>query len=349
MNKLTEILANIFEGKLTTREDAKWLISRECNLWNMLHGASTLRTHFKGDKVNLCSIINAKSGSCAENCKFCAQSSHHSAQAKTYPLVSAEKIKKGYKHSVEIGAQGFSIVTSGNELTKEEIETICRISRELTSSLKPAPHKGNSYQSGVPEAQRSGATCNLPYLCGSLGRLSVADAKKLKAAGLSKCHHNLETSRRFFSHVCSSHTYDERIETIKNLKRAGLKVCSGGIFGMGETWEDRIDMALALRDLEVDSVPLNFLIPIKGTLLEGAELLTPQEILRTIAIFRYISPKQNIRICAGREKNLRDMQSWIFYAGADGMMIGGYLTQPGRSVEEDLQMIKDLGLAPGAD
>ncbi|MBI4834719.1 MAG: biotin synthase BioB [Planctomycetes bacterium] len=329
MNKLTEILANIFEGKLISHEDAKWLVSRECDLWNMLHGANTLRTHFKGDKVNLCSIINAKSGSCAEDCKFCAQSSHHSAEAKIYPLVSAEEIKKGYKRSAEIGAHGFSIVTSGNELTGKEINAICKVSTEISSN---------------PKSQTTNSK-SIPYLCGSLGRLSVANAKKLKDAGMIKCHHNLETSRRFFSHVCSSHTYDERIETIKSLKKAGLKVCSGGIFGMGETWEDRIDMALTLRELEVDSVPLNFLIPIKGTMLEGAKLLTPQEILRTIAIFRYVMPKQNIRICAGREKNLRDMQSWIFYAGADGMMIGGYLTQPGRSVEEDLQMIKDLGLS----
>lgn len=323
MINLDHSIKEIINKEPLSAKDAEFLISAEVDTWELLHGANKIRSHFKGNKIGLCSIINAKSGNCSEDCKFCAQSASHSAEIKTYPLVSPSEIKKGYQHSCEIGAQGFSIVTSGNELSDKEIDTISQSVREISArtSSEPAPS----------------------YLCGSLGRLTPAQLRNLKASGLTKCHHNLETSRKYFPKVCSSHTYDERLETIKNIKEAGLKVCCGGIFGMGETWQDRIDLAFTLNELKVDSIPLNFLIPIKGTALENIQPLSPMEILKIIALFRCINPEADIRICAGREKNLRDMQSWIFYAGANGLMIGGYLTQAGRSVAEDLQMIKDLG------
>lgn len=318
------IVRDIISGKQIDRDTALSLASDKADLWELLHGANKIREHFHHDKVHLCSIINAKSGACAEDCKFCAQSARHSNEAKVYPLVPKPEIRQGYQRTREIGAHGYSIVTSGNALDDDEISNIAEAIGNLS-----AEH---------PAGQDN------PYLCGSLGRLSKENILKLKSAGLSKAHHNLETSRRYFKHVCSTHSYDERIETIRNLKAAGLRVCSGGIFGLGENWEDRIDLALTLRELDVESIPLNFLIPIKGTSMGDAKPLAPQEILRIIAIYRYVLPKKDIRICAGREKNLGDMQSWIFYAGATGMMIGGYLTQPGRKVEEDLQMLKSLGL-----
>ncbi|MEW6026381.1 MAG: biotin synthase BioB [Planctomycetota bacterium] len=316
MNRNDAIVNGLLKRTQITREDAEYLI--KADLWDLLHGANRLRRHFKGDKIGLCSIINAKSGNCAEDCRFCAQSVHHSAEAKTYPLVSNDEIHKGFRHARQINANGYSIVTSGNELTDTEVDTLCEVIQD------------------IPQDET--------YLCGSLGRLTPQRAKQLKSAGLSKAHHNIETSRRFFEQVCTTHTYDERLETIRILKETGFKVCSGGIFGMGETWPDRLDMAFTLRELDVDSVPLNFLMSIKGTALENTAPLAPLEILKIIALFRYILPGKNIRVCAGRERNLRDLQSWIFFAGADGMMIGGYLTQPGRNVEDDLQMIRDLGL-----
>jgi biotin synthase len=334
MDRIDSLTAGILKGNQINPDDAEFLIgvdpirndvpfgtiSNGVNIWDLLHGANHLRRHFKGDKVGLCSIINAKSGNCAEDCRFCAQSAQHSSATKTYPLVSKDEIHNGFQRARQINAQGYSIVTSGNELTDTEVDTLCAVIQD------------------IPQDNT--------YLCGSLGRLSRQRAKQLKSAGLYKAHHNIETSRRFFEQVCTTHTYDERLETIRILKDTGFSVCSGGIFGMGETWPDRIDMAFTLRELDVDSIPLNFLMPITGTALENVAPLTPLEILRVIALFRYILPDKNIRVCAGREKNLRDLQSWIFYAGADGMMIGGYLTQPGRSAADDLQMVTDLGLIP---
>ncbi|MFA5794926.1 MAG: biotin synthase BioB [Candidatus Brocadiia bacterium] len=321
---IDSIVKDIISGRQIDQTAAQFLASDKAELWELLHGANAIRQHFHQDKVHLCSIINAKSGACSEDCKFCAQSVHHNSQADVYPLMPESEIRKGYQRSKEIGAHGFSIVTSGNTLDNDEISGIAESVRNLSSEYPV--NKGN------------------PYVCGSLGRMSRENILRLKAAGLSKAHHNLETSRRYFKQVCSTHSYDERIETIRNLKDAGLRVCSGGIFGLGEGWSDRIEMALTLRELDVESIPLNFLISIKGTSMAEVKPLGPQEILRIIAVYRYILPAKDIRICAGREKNLGDMQSWIFYAGATGMMIGGYLTQPGRQVEDDLRMLDNLGM-----
>lgn len=331
MDRMTNLINNILAGRQISRADAENLIRPDVDIWALLNGANQIRRHFKGNAIGLCSIINAKSGNCAEDCRFCAQSARHTSQVKAYPLVADEEIHQGFRHAQEIGANGYSIVTSGNELSDKEVSALCGV-------IKSIEHRAKSVEDD-----------SMPYVCGSLGRLSKERAIRLKSAGLTKAHHNIETSRRFFEKICTTHTYDERLDTVRTLKDAGLRVCSGGIFGMGETWPDRLDMALTLRELDVDSVPLNFLIPVKGTAMENTAPLTPLEILKTIALFRYILPDKNIRICAGREKNLRDLQSWIFYAGADGMMIGGYLTQPGRSVEDDLQMIKDLGLTPALE
>ncbi len=317
--QIDDLVAKIVSGGSIECFEAVYLTERP-DVWKILHGANQIRAYYKGRTVGFCSIVNAKSGNCAEDCAFCAQSIHARSKIKTYPLLAYNRIKEAYQVAQVNGAQGFSLVTSGNDLSDSEVDSLCQTIKQLSAD-----------QGSL-------------YLCGSLGRLSLSSAIKLRQSGLVKCHHNLETSKGFFPQVCSTHTYEERLQTIRDIKKAGLRVCSGGIFGLGETWQDRVDLALTLRELDVDSIPLNFLIPIKGTALENITPLTPLEILRIIALFRYILPQKDIRICAGREKNLRDMQSWIFHAGANGMMVGGYLTQAGRSVAEDLAMVRDFGL-----
>lgn len=279
-----------------------------------------LRQHFKGNTVNLCSIINAKSGLCPEDCKFCAQSAHYKTEAKSYPLLRTYTIAEKAVDAVHAGARGFSIVTSGYGVdNKTELD-------DIADAIKAIAMKTPLYR------------------CASLGILSEQELNYLKDAGLTKYHHNLETSRSFFSNVCTTHPYDDDVDAVKAAKLVGLNVCSGGVFGIGESWEDRIELAFTLKALDVDSIPINFLNPVKGTPLEGKSILTPTECLKIIAMFRLILPDKDIVICGGREFNLRDMQSLIFYAGANGMMTGGYLTTSGRPSEDDLRMIRDLGL-----
>jgi len=319
--RLKLIVERIIDHQSIKEKDAFFLSSPEINIWDLLYGANIIREHFI-NKIHLCSIINAKSGDCSEDCKFCSQSVFHNAKVDHYPLINIEVIKNAYYKAKSLGADGFSIVTSGNMLSDDEINSISNIIRDINQ-------RNNN---------------NNPYVCISIGHLMLKHIKKLKKSGLTKCHHNLETSLNFFPQICSTHSYDERIETIKYLKKMEVKVCSGGIFGIGEKWDDRIDLAFTLKKLDVDSIPLNFLMPIKGTPLGNRELIPPMEALKIIALFRYILMDKDIRICAGREIVLRDLQSLIYYAGANGMMIGGYLTQLGRAVKYDLQMLEDLGL-----
>ncbi len=279
-----------------------------------------LRRHFRGNSINVCSIVNAKSGLCPENCSFCAQSAHYKTEAKSYPLLRTSTIVDKAMHAAETGARGFSIVTSGYGIdNKTELDDIA-------------------------EAIMAIAGKTPLYRCASLGILSEMELNYLKDAGLTKYHHNLETSRSFFPSVCTTHPYDDDIAAVRAAKAAGLTICSGGVFGIGESWADRIELAFTLKDLDVDSIPINFLNPITGTPLEGKHVLTPSECLKIIALFRLVLPDKDIVICGGREVNLRDMQSMIFYAGANGIMTGGYLTTAGRPAEEDFRMIRDLGL-----
>jgi biotin synthase len=315
--------AIVKDGRQLSREDLVPLAGDECDAYELMYGANLLRRHFKGDTVDLCSILNAKSGLCPEDCKFCAQSARYATGAPEYPLVSDETVTGAAKKAKSDGAQRIGIVTSGPELSIQEFDGLIATIESITGS------------------KDSGLGC-----CCSLGTLSREAAARLHAAGVRRYHHNIETSRRFFAEICSTHTFDERLETLKTAKAAGLQTCSGGIFGMGETWDDRIDMALTLRELDVDSVPVNFLVPIQGTPLGKMSLLEPLEALKIIALFRFALPQKDIRICAGKETVLRDLQSWIFYAGANATMVGGYLTRPARPAEQEIRMITDLGLSP---
>jgi biotin synthase len=279
--------------------------------------ANQAREEFAGSKIELCSILNAKSGLCKEDCKFCAQSGRHQTGISSYSLKSKEEMLQAARQAKEIGAQRFDLVTSGNSLSEQELRVIAEAISEITQKI------------GI-------------QMCASLGKVSEENLSRLKKAGLSRYHHNIETSPRYFPQIVTTHTFQDRIDTIKAAKRAGLEVCSGGIIGMGETMQDRIEMALALKELDVDSVPLNILVPIKGTALENRGTFSAFEAIRTIAVFRLILKDKIIKIAAGRESILKDFQAACFLAGANGMLIGGYLTIKGRSVDEDWRLVREV-------
>ena len=287
-------------------------------LFDLFAFANRVRDKFRGNKVDLCSIVNAKSGSCSEDCSYCAQSAHNKSGAKIYPLLHKDKIMEAAASASEKNVKRFCVVTSGKKPSKNELLEIC------------------AFISGIKDLGL------LP--CATLGMLDVEAMQKLKDAGLNRYHHNLETSEAYFSEICTTHTYQDKIKTIQRAKSLGFSICSGGIFGLGESWEDRIDMAFVLKEIGVDSVPINFITPVTGTPLGDKESLDPLEALKIIAIYRLILPEREIRVCGGRPHTLRDLNSQIFTAGADGLLLGNYLTTSGRDPDTDLQMIKDMGL-----
>ena len=321
MINLAKIESAALMGDGISIDDARELAALpEGDLFAMLAVTDRIRRHFKGDRVNLCSIVSAKSGLCKEDCSFCSQSIKYSTDAPEFPMVSAGDIVSAAREAQSAGANEFSIVTSGTSIDKDrDIST-------LSEALE-----GMTAQTDLES-------------CASLGIMKRETLKQLKAAGLKSYHHNLETSRTFFPSVCTTHSYDDDVDTVREAKRLGFYVCSGGIFGIGESWKDRIELAATLRELDVDSIPINFLNPREGTPLAGARNLTPKECLKIIMLFRLMMPAKDIIVCGGREVNLRDLQPIIFAAGANGTMLGNYLTTKGRSAEDDLQMIADLGL-----
>ncbi len=311
----------ILDGGGITLEDAMRIaLAGDSETFHLLYQANRLREHYFGDSVHLCSIINAKSGLCPEDCAFCAQSVRHDSGIPVYPLVDEDEIVADAKNAEMAGSVCFGIVTSGSSAGKgSELDRICAALRRINeeTSIRPA--------------------------C-SLGAIDVETALALKQAGMARYHHNLETARSFFPNICTTHDYEQDIATIRAVKAAGIEVCCGGIFGLGETPEQRVEFAFTLKELGVDSVPVNFLNPIPGTRLAGADYLTPMECLRIIALFRFVLPDKRISVCGGRDKNLRDLQSMMFFAGASGTMTGNYLTTTGRTTEIDLLMLKDLGM-----
>jgi biotin synthase len=286
----------------------------------VLEAADRVRRAHAGEAVNLCSIVNARSGACPEDCAFCAQSARYRTAAEVYPLIARDAILDRAREARSFGAREFSIVTSGyGEGRARDFERISEAVRAVGA--------------GTPL-----------HVCASLGVLTGKQLGALADAGLSRYHHNLETARSHFPSVCTTHDYEEDYEMVRRAKEAGLYVCSGGIFGMGESAEQRVELAMTLRELDVDSVPVNFLNPIPGTPLEGVRDLTPLDCLKIIAMLRLVLPRKDIVVCGGREVNLRDLQSMIFFAGANGMMVGGYLTTSGRNYRDDVRMVEDLGL-----
>lgn len=302
-----------------SREEALFIATLSAqDIFDLFSSANRIRERFRGNAVDLCAIINAKSGACPEDCSYCAQSAKSAAEIKSFRLVEKETLLEKAKEAKESGVKRFCIVTSGKKASATDLAKIA----EMVSAVRKL---------GL-----------LP--CATLGLLSREELIRLKDAGLERYHNNLETSERFFSEICTTHTYQDKLETIQEVKSAGLSLCSGGIFGLGETWEDRIDMALALRDISPDSVPINFLTPVKGTRLSVQKLLGPFEALKIISLYRHILPDKEIRICGGRIQTLGEFNSFIFAAGADGLLTGNYLTTLGRDFEDDLKLINQYGL-----
>lgn len=316
---IKNIEEKVLKGEHISREDALYIAKVSgTDLFELFASANKIRTHFRGNTVGLCSIVNAKSGACSEDCSFCAQSSKSKARIEVYPLLSKEIILQKAREAKKSGTERFSIVTSGRKISEIDLLLIA----DMISEIR---------QIGL-----------IP--CASLGMLREKELSILKSAGLDRYHHNIETSEGFFPQVCSTHRYADKLKTINTVKSIGLSLCSGGIFGLGETWQDRIDMAFLLRELDVDSVPINFLIPIKGTALGHRQFLHPFEALKIISLFRYILPKKEIRICGGRMQILGEFNSMVFIAGADSLLIGNYLTTSGRSYEDDFKIIETYGL-----
>lgn len=297
-------------------------ISQALELYNLpllelMARADARRRELAGDSLETCTIINARSGRCSEDCKFCAQSVHYATGIDEYPLLPLQELADGARRAREIGSARFGIVTSGCTVSDADFDKIAAAISAIV--------------------EREGID-----VCASLGCLSCSQLTRLKDAGLSRYHHNIETSRRFFPRIVTTHDFEQRLAMIRNAAAVGLSVCSGGIIGMGETREDRVDMALTLAELKVDSVPINILTPIPGTPLQDTPPLGPLEALKTVAVFRLLLPGKTIKLAAGRESVLKDYQAMAFLAGANSMIVGGYLTLRGRSVEEDQRLLEEI-------
>ena len=285
----------------------------------LVYRAGRVKNRFFGPNIEFCSIVNAKSGACSEDCKFCAQSRHYNTQAPVYTFLGEEEIVRGARMAVLAGSRRYSLVLSGRRATDREIERMVAAAQRIRESF--------------PQLK----------LCFSAGTLSAEQIRKLKEAGFERLHCNLETSERFYPQIVTTHGWRERYQTLLKAKELGMETCSGGIFGLGETWEDRVDLALTLRGLRVDSIPLNFLIPIAGTPLEDRKLLSPREALIIIAIFRFANPKAELRLAGGRERVLGDYLGMANFM-VNAHMVGGYLTRAGRDPAEDRKMVEGIGL-----
>ena len=314
---ILQLADEIIDGRRLLRgEDLSYFIT--CDYDALCEGADKIRKHFVGDKVDLCSIVNGRSGKCPEDCKYCAQSAHYHTDCNVYDFLSEEELLEACKLNERGGVDRFSIVTAGRNLSGEEFE-------KALSAFK-----------------RMKEECDIE-LCASMGFLNREQFRRLKEIGVDRYHHNIETSKRFFSHICTTHTYEQKFATLNVLKEEGMRICSGGIIGMGETWEDRIDMAISLSEVSVDSIPLNALMPIKGTPLEKQERLTEEDIVRTVAIFRYINPTAHIRLAAGRALMENDGKK-AFEAGASATITGNMLTTVAKAtIQNDREMLSLMG------
>ena len=302
--------------RLTKEDDLSFFLF--VDLRDLTNGADRIRTALCGKKVDLCTIISGRSGKCSENCRFCAQSAHHHTSCEVHGLLPEEVIMKEAAAMDAEGVDRVSIVNSGKGPTDEEFEELIRIFGRMGRELKAE-------------------------LCCSIGFLTEEQFQRLHDAGIRNVHCNIETSRRFFPEICTTHTFDDKIANIRRAQAASLTVCSGGIIGMGETFSDRVDMALTLAELQIPSIPINSLMPIPGTPLEHRARLTEEEILRTVAMFRYLNPEAQIRLAGGRAL-MRDNGKACFSSGANASITGNMLTTSGSTIAEDRGMLEELGL-----
>ena len=313
---LEKLATEIIGGKRLSRADDLGFF-KTAGLDALTKGADRIREHFCGDKVDLCTIINARSGKCPENCRYCAQSAHNNTSCEVYPFLDEDKIVAEAKRNQDEGVDRFALVTAGRALSGEDFEKALSCYRRMKSELKI-------------------------NLCASMGLLTREQFRRLKEAGVTSYHNNIETSRRNFPNICTTHTFDMKIETIKAAQEEGFCVCSGGIIGMGETFDDRIDMALTLSELKIRSIPINALMAIPGTPLENQPHLSEDEILRTLAMFRFVNPEANIRLAAGR-KLLSENGRRAFESGCSATITGNMLTTTGSTIEADRKMLSGMG------
>jgi len=314
----TSITERSLAGEPISREEAHAVLTLpDEQVPQALQHAFEVRQTFYGRRVKVCVLQNARSGLCPEDCHYCSQSSLSSATIDKYPLLSAEQLVDGARRARASGATRYCMVTSGRGPTDDEIEHFCAVTRQIKRELPLE-------------------------ICVCLGLLSEAQAHKLKAAGVGWVNHNLNTSERFYPAICSTHAYADRVETLRNVRQAGLLTCSGGIVGMGETDDDLLDLAFACRELRLDSIPVNFLHPIKGTPMEAHAFLTPMKCLKVLCLFRFLNPTSEIRAAGGREVNLRSVQALALYP-ANSIFVEGYLTTPGQQAQEARRMVEDMG------
>ncbi len=327
---LFELADRIIAGVHLSRAEAHALteIEGQENILLLCEAADKVRQACCGNTVDLCSIINVKSGNCSENCSFCSQSAHHpGVDSPVYGLKTTEEILAQAKAAEAAGAKRFCLVSQGR-------------------GLKYNSPKSGELEKILETVQQIIAETNIKPCC-ALGEVTLEQAQALKEAGVTRYNHNLEASENFYPEIVTTHTWQDRVETVKNLKAAGIQACTGGIIGMGESWSDRVDLALALRELEVESVPLNLLNARQGTPLSDRSKLDPYEALKAIAIFRMILPKQIIRYAGGREAVMGELQALGLKAGINAMLIGHYLTTLGQPPEQDHAMLASLGLQGG--
>lgn len=314
---MLDLAKEIIEGRRISREDDLNMFLT-CDLKELCEGADLIREHFIGAHVDLCSIINGRSGRCPEDCKYCAQSAYYHTDCEVYDFIPEEQILEMCKLNEKEGVNRFSIVTAGKALTGEEFEK------------------------AIHAYERMSKESNIE-LCASMGFLTAEQLHRLHEVGVTSYHHNIETSKANFPNICTTHTYEQKLETLKMVKDEGMCVCSGGIIGMGESWGDRLDMAISLYEVGAESIPLNALMPIKGTPLENQERITEDEVLRTVAFFRYINPEANIRLAAGRAI-LKNDGEIAFQSGASATITGNMLTTAAcATIRKDREMLQKMG------
>lgn len=316
-----ELFKKIINKENLSKKDLLQILEIEKkDLLKLLYLTDKVRYHFFKNKIGLCKIMNAKSGNCSEDCIFCTQSFAASSEIEKYEFKNSDCIINASKQISSLPVNRFGIVTSGKGPLKKDIE-------EFKKALSCHNNKR-------------------PFLCASFGIADYETLRQLKECGLQRYHHNLETSESMFNKICSTHTFKQRLETVKNAKKAGLKVCSGGIFGLGETDEQILEFAFNLKEADPDSIPVNFLVPVKGTKAYGYDYLTPFKCLLIVALLRIVMPDKEIIICGGRKENLRELYPLVFYAGASNLMTGNYLTTPGENTDIDVKIMSELGFYP---
>nr|WP_320010602.1 biotin synthase BioB [uncultured Desulfobulbus sp.] len=310
-----QALTTILDGGQIDRATATALLSADKN--DLYQAADQIRSHFHGNHFDLCSIINAKSGNCTENCRFCAQSARHHTGVDTYTAIPEEEALAQAKDNDTHGVHRLSLVTSGRSLSPETVAELTHLYKKIEEATSLV-------------------------FCASAGFLDEQIVADLYAAGVRRYHCNLEASKNYFPKVCTTHTWEEKVETLKLARATGMSLCSGGIIGLGESMEDRLDMAFELRELEVRSIPINILTAIEGTPLAELKPLTTDEVLTTVALYRFINPQAVIRMAGGRQQLGQD-QYRCFTSGANGAIVGNYLTTTGSGIQGDLEQLSALG------